>query len=177
MAILEKAYAKFNVFHGNIDGGDPLEAVAQLTNMPAQSYSTNEQTVEELFGIIHQADSKKWFMAGSCTTPMEGLTSGHAYTILDALLLTDNYGQQWNLIKMRNPWGSEGYNGPWSDKDHARWTDQLKAEVGHTHADDGIFLLPVDIFYKAFKYYKVAMYEEQWENNWETQAWAKTAAD
>lgn len=165
MSILEKAYAKFNVFFGNIDGGDPVEAIAQLTNMPIRQYGPGDNNIDQLFDVIHQADSKKWFMAASCTKSMEGLTSAHVYTILDAVKLTDNVGKQWNLIKMRNPWGSEGYNGPWSDKDHARWTDDLKAQVGHTHADDGVFLLPVETFFEAMKYFKVAMYEEKWENN------------
>jgi len=47
---------------------------------------------------------------------------------------------------MRNPWGSEGYNGAWSDGDSRRWTEENKRIVGHTKADDGIFFLPVEIF-------------------------------
>lgn len=43
------------------------------------------------------------------------------------LKLTDQNGKEWDLLKMRNPWGSEGYSGPWSDKDHARWTVEMKA--------------------------------------------------
>lgn len=32
------------------------------------------------------------------------------------------------LAKMRNPWGSEGYKGKWSDKD-PNWTAAMKAQV------------------------------------------------
>lgn len=46
-----------------------------------------------------------------------GVAYMHAYTMLDTLTLSN--GQR--LIKMRNPWGSETYNGPWGD-DSAKWT-------------------------------------------------------
>lgn len=61
---------------------------------------------------------------------------------------------------MRNPWGSEEYDGPWSDKDTERWTPELKAQLGHTHADDGIFMVPIDIFRKAFRSYDITMYKD-----------------
>lgn len=47
-----------------------------------------------------------------------GICSGHAYTVLSVLTLSD--GTQ--LLKIRNPWGTENYNGPWSDKSEL-WTE------------------------------------------------------
>jgi hypothetical protein len=93
--------------------------------MPADTFKIAEQGVDEIFRLINEANDKDWIAVGACTKTMEGLTSGHAYTMLGALKLTDDTGKEWNLIKMRNPWGSEGYNGPWSDKDD-RWTDTIK---------------------------------------------------
>merc|ERR1712195_233562 len=40
--------------------------------------------------------------------------------------MTMNDGTQ--LIKMRNPWGSEWYTGPWSDNSY-QWNNQNRAEV------------------------------------------------
>ena len=77
----------------------------------------------------------------------------------------------WNLIKMRNPWGSEGYNGPWNDKDHRRWTDSMKSKAGHTNADDGVFFLPVETFHVAFSHYYVGMYQD-----WKTSTWTNSKA-
>jgi len=34
--ILEKAYAKFNVNHSNINGGTPMESFRDLTGMPVE---------------------------------------------------------------------------------------------------------------------------------------------
>lgn len=56
--------------------------------------------------------------AGGETPFTFGLTSGHAYSLLDIVDLEDGP----TLVKMRNPWSSEKYNGPWSDSD-SRWTD------------------------------------------------------
>jgi hypothetical protein len=42
MPILEKAYAKFNVFYGNMDGGTPVQAMKDLTGMPAYTYNVRD---------------------------------------------------------------------------------------------------------------------------------------
>ena len=47
---------------------------------------------------------------------------GHAYTLLSAAQLTLSNGQQVNLVKLRNPWGSGEWKGDWSDKSPL-WTD------------------------------------------------------
>jgi len=170
MPILEKAYAKFNVFYANMDGGTPLQSIQDLTNMPAIRYTSSEQSTDELFRIIHEADQNDWILVGACQRSYQGLTAGHAYTILGAMKVKDDNGMEWNLIKMRNPWASEGYTGPWSDKDHSRWTDEMKRKVGHSHADDGIFLVPVDTFRIAYTFYYVGMYQD-----WKTTTWTNTS--
>lgn len=38
MPILEKAYAKYNVFYANINGGTPLQSFRDLTGMPTKRY-------------------------------------------------------------------------------------------------------------------------------------------
>jgi len=56
-----------------------------------------------------------------------GLIAGHAYTLIDTAVYNGE-----NLVKVRNPWGSEHFNGPWSDKDTTRWTAAAKSALGHT---------------------------------------------
>lgn len=53
------------------------------------------------------------------------------------------------LAKMRNPCGSEGYKGKWSDKD-PNWTAAMKAQVNLVQADDGIFWMPYENMLKYF---------------------------
>lgn len=96
-------------------------------------------------------------MSAACATTVQGLQSAHAYTILDTVQLTDKDGKQWDLMKMRNPWASETYSGAWSDVD-GRWTEDLRRQVGHSKADDGVFFLPINTFKAAFPNYYIGMY-------------------
>jgi len=53
-----------------------------------------------------------------------GMPTGHCYTAVAAYTLTNSTGS-YNLIKIRNPWGSDGldtYTGPWNDLDTSNWT-------------------------------------------------------
>jgi len=42
---------------------------------------------------------------------MDGLQYSHAYTLIDLVVLSDGT----KLVKMRNPYGKEQYEGEWSD--------------------------------------------------------------
>jgi len=65
-------------------------------------------------------------MTASCTYSNDGLIAAHAYTVLDSLELKDTSGNSVvKLLKIRNPWGREEYNGPWNDND-SRWTDHYR---------------------------------------------------
>jgi len=101
------------------------------------------------------ADKRDWAMAAGCTHEHAGLITGHAYSILGAIKLSTGD----KLLKIRNPWAREEYNGPFRDDDPA-WTDALKKEAGLVAADDGVFHIPVADFYKAFTTYTVAMYQD-----------------
>jgi len=51
-----------------------------------------------------------------------GLAPGHAHTIVSAHILRNSLGGVVaRLYRIRNPWGSDSYTGPWSDND-SRWT-------------------------------------------------------
>lgn len=63
-------------------------------------------------------------MVAACINKVFGLSNMHAYSILDALVLTKDGKPYQKLIKMRNPWGTESYNGDWSD-DSNLWTDDF----------------------------------------------------
>ena len=136
--ILEKAYAKFNQNYAQLSGGSPEQSLRELTGMPVETYHTHDQSDDELFATISNADVKDFTMTANCMNDHSNLTRGHAYTMLGAIKLST--GQY--LIKMRNPWGTEKYSGPWNDDDE-RWTPTLLQEAGHIRADDGIFYMPI----------------------------------
>ena len=87
---------------------------------------------DNAFDTIHTYNQRNFPMTAGCCktagTPLPGKTetlgrhgiiSGHAYTLLDTAVVN---GTQ--IIKMRNPWDSESYNGPWSDSDTEKWTPE-----------------------------------------------------
>jgi nucleoside phosphorylase len=65
---------------------------------------------------VEYNDAGHIIMAGTAggsdtTTNAFGLVQGHAYNVLDLLVLSN--GQR--LVKMQNPWSAELYFGDWSD--------------------------------------------------------------
>lgn len=45
--------------------------------------------------------------------------------------------------------GIETYDGPYSDSS-SKWTHQLKMEVKHNEADDGVFFVPIEVYKSEF---------------------------
>jgi len=172
MPILEKAYAKYSAFYANMNGGTPIQSFRDLTGMPIIRYDSRGQTTEKLFEIIEEADKKDWVLTAACDVAIQGLQNGHAYTILGYARLTDpEDGTDWDLLKMRNPWGNEGYTGAWSDKD-SRWNAKNKSAVDHVDANDGIFYLPVETFRQAMHKYFEGMYQD-----WHVKRWSVSSTD
>ena len=66
LPILEKAYAKFNSFYANLNGGLPEQALREMSGMPTIRYNSNSQSESELFAIVNTADKKHWVMTASC---------------------------------------------------------------------------------------------------------------
>ena len=65
------------------------------------------------------------------------------------------------LLKIRNPWGEELYNGKWSDSDY-NWTDDLRAEVKAKQKNDGIFFMQLEDFLYYFEGTTVNFNIENW---------------
>ena len=107
-------------------------------------------------------------MAAACLKDAYGLENNHAYTMLDAIVLTKAGQPYKKLVKMRNPWGTEAYTGPWRDGD-VEWTPELRAQAGLVQKDDGIFYMPFDAFRNAFTQYSIAMFQE-WKTDQKTMA-------
>jgi hypothetical protein len=166
--IIEKAYAKLNVNYKNIVGGNPLQAFRVLTNMPGKahtvrSYGSNtsgiKMTPDQIFDIIDASDKNGFLMTASCDISWNNMVSGHAFTILSAHTLMKDGAVYKKLIKIRNPWSSERYTGPWSDSD-TRWTADFKSQVGLVVANDGTFFIDSADFHKAYYTFAVVHYKD-----------------
>ena len=84
--------------------------------------------------------------SGGDETPIgNGLHAGHAYSINKTVTTSAGH----TLVQLRNPWGSHEWLGAWNDKD-PRWTEALKAEVGQTDKEDGMFWMSIEDFASSF---------------------------
>ena len=111
---------------------------------------------EELFMKMCAWDDQNYIMgagtkSGSDKNSTDGLVDGHAYSVIE--VVNDVADTEFDMIKMRNPWGAGGEleDNYWGDHgqgwtDHPEITDALKP----THADDGIFWVCKQDF---FRYY------------------------
>lgn len=80
-----------------------------------------------------------------------GLAMSHAYAILAAFEMTSG-STTYQMLMLRNPWGTTGYSGTWKNSDRA-WTDALVAQVPYsidprTSHNQGIFVMDIQRFRK-----------------------------
>jgi hypothetical protein len=157
--LLEKAFAKVNGTWESIIAGDPRHSINALTGAPATNYDHQDRgfgskTAEEIFDIIKAAETAGNMVSASTASSaggntdrsLNGITQDHVYTVLGCIEVD---GQK--LIRIRNPWGYEFYQGPWFDSDSLRWTDALKSQVNYVNDNDGIFFIDFETFHSEFE--------------------------
>ena len=114
-----------------------------------------ELSEEELFERLCHWDDNSFIMgcgtgAGSDTNTTDGIVDGHAYSLLTCK--NDVAGTEVDLLQMRNPHGKgEITDGKWGD-DGPGWKEspQVEAELKPVKADDGIFWVSKEEFFKHF---------------------------
>ena len=112
-AIMEKAFAKRYGNYEHIIGGQPSEAIRTLTGAPSISYLHEEKDADALWELLTVHDDSDDFI--TCGTEnaddeqrgLAGLAKGHSHTVLGTMKLSDGK----RLVKIRNPWGAEGFAG------------------------------------------------------------------
>lgn len=144
--LIEKAFAKFRGNYQHLNGGDARFGVDHLVPGPSERYgisNDNSLSADDLWEKLLHADSNNDVIqtgfGGKADIGKVGLTGGHAYTLLGVEQLST--GER--LVKVRNPWGSEGFTGDWSDGS-SKWTDKAKQEVSFEKANDGTFYMSVE---------------------------------
>ena len=129
-ALVEKAFAKYYGNYTRTVAGLMADAVSALNGSPAESISHGWLTADNIWDRILEAkreDASDGKVADIVTggskncgshdnTTANGVACSHAYSILDTHVLTNAAGDvHAKLLKVRNPWGTERYGGPWSD--------------------------------------------------------------
>ena len=152
--ILEKAWAKLHGSYERIEAGFAHNVMRDMTGAPSYDLEVDQ---EGLFDTILEYDKKDYMMAasaGSTEASAEmleelGLVALHSYGLLAATVIKDQFGDDVQLVQLRNPWGDFEWTGDWGDNSDC-WTDALKKEVGlDANANDGSFWMS----WTDFSYY------------------------
>jgi len=106
---------------------------------------------DEFFQMLADWDNNNYLMgagshAGSDSdTSDTGVVQGHAYTILQ--VKPNVAGSGFDLMQLRNPWGTGEWSGDWSDSS-GLWDEhpEVKEACGFEAADDGLFWITYDDF-------------------------------
>ena len=143
--LIEKAMAKDYGTYAAMEGGFSHTGVASILGSPGRFLNHRGFEIDQLWRLFQNGDKR-----GDMINTMprcEGLTKEvgliciHAYTVIGPYELSNGV----RLVKVRNPWATEGYHGDWSDKSEL-WTDELRAEVGAVVSNDGVFFMTIDDF-------------------------------
>lgn len=168
--ILEKAAGKYYGFYWNMNGGWMSEALYIFTGMPNTEFNSASLTTDQIFARLTEWDQKNYIMTGAvnCETGIDkfNLVCGHAYTVLGTKVAPN--GQK--LVQLRNPWGTEQYTGPWNDNDTVNMTPEVKAALGYTSANDGIFFMRIEDFKPFVNSVVTALYQD-WKTSVVQEKW------
>lgn len=177
--LLEKLWAKATGNYEMSISGWPTEAIRFLTGAPSYSYYVSSYTsniATTFWGFITAGAASNYILTAStpasttgATFNTVGLVNGHAYTVETYVTLTCTNGTTIQLVKLRNPWGSDAnYIGSWSDYD-TTWNT-----AGQTYATqaswvnntaDGVFFININDFITYYQALVVSMYNSGYVNS------------
>ncbi|XP_017281705.1 calpain-5 isoform X2 [Kryptolebias marmoratus] len=174
-ALLEKAYAKLNGCYEALEGGNTAEALIDFTggvseplSLDCRALSLHSDQRKTLFQTLSKVHEHKSLITCSIR-PAEGetvesvlecgLVRGHAYGItavrkarlVERLLRTGGASRLF-LVRMRNPWGTTDWRGPWSQGSE-QWQQLSRAErekMGLIVRDVGEFWMDFQDFCRYF---------------------------
>ncbi len=152
--LLEKAYAKYEGGFSNILGGLMYPELQWLTGaLTREIYASDIDCWNE---ILNACKNRNILVTGSHigtgnhnNKSPNGISNGHAYSILDAKEYRKNE-KNIRLLKLRNPWGHTEWLGEFSDSSPL-WTNELKEFFEYKESkEDGVFFMPFEDFPKEF---------------------------
>ena len=156
--ILEKIWAKCNKSYEDIIRGNSSDAFEFLTPAPFDIYYHTQDISNSLFKIIQEASDNNEIILADITETKNtnldtlskmGLITNHAYSVIGTAVLRKPNGNEIQLIKMKNIWGTNEWIGDWSDKS-LKWTQEFKQAVGLKEKEDGIFWMSYDDYLQFY---------------------------
>lgn len=92
--------------------------------------------------------NKKYYMS-------KGLYSGHSYAIVTIADVVASNGQKYKILKLRNPWINEKWEGEWSEK-CPLWTEKLRKKLNYTEENNEFWISVQDLmgYFECMNIYK-----------------------
>ena len=108
---------------------------------------------------IESLNNKKLKIANKKYYMSNGLYSGHNYAIVTIREVIDSQGNKDRIIKLRNPWMGEIWEGKWSHNSDL-WTDELRSILAYNPAENGHSEFWMDLksfmsYFETLNVYKV----------------------
>jgi len=156
--ILEKAWAKCNKSYEDIIPGNSADAFQFLTPAPYDTYYHTQDIGATLFKTIQDANKEKYIILADITETKNtnldtlsklGLITNHAYSVIGTAVLKKPNGNEIQLLKMKNMWGTNEWIGDWSDQS-LKWTQEFKKAVGLQNKEDGVFWMSYDDYLQFY---------------------------
>lgn len=185
LPLMEKAYAKIHGDYAAIEGGVTQEAIEDLTGGVGTCFQTSRiLSKDRLWKQLLNKD-KEFLFGLSSSSPdysddqsKNGLTLGHAYSVLGATEEVGEDGKTIRLVKIRNPWGRRSWmgfgewDGPWSDGSK-EWSPYWMTKLDHRFGDDGVFWMTYSDMLKKFSTIdRTRLFDKEWHV---VQAWTSVS--
>ena len=171
VSLIEKAWAKINGSYIRIGtGGFSNEAFDVLTEAYTEHISIPrdfDKIKDELWRKLDQAIKRNYVVClgtyGDDNLEEKGLVSGHAYTLINIYIVKTKSGIE-KVVKLRNPYGDEEYNGRWGDNDSV-WNEnkEFKKKFNYLNKVDGIFHMPYEVMLRCFAVIDIAKLEDNYK--------------
>ncbi|MCP9264424.1 Calpain-D [Dirofilaria immitis] len=161
VSLIEKALAKILGCYAKLPAGRTLEGLAILTGAPCTLVDLESYTDHDLVWAHLLSMREAGFIMGcSCGGGSRyvdeaefrsvGLQIRHAYSLLDV----KEYNHQ-RVVRLRNPWGSFTWNGPWCDT-WSGWDASSRRILLPDGPEAGAFWMPFADFMQRFDSVEVA---------------------
>ena len=156
--LFEKAWAKCNKSYEDIIPGNSADAIQFLTPAPYDTYFHTQEISASLFKTIQDASDKNHIILADITETKNtnldtlskmGLITNHAYSVIGTAVLKKPNGNEIQLLKMKNIWGTNEWIGDWSDQS-LKWTQEFKKAVGLQNKEDGVFWMSYDDYLQFY---------------------------
>lgn len=151
-SLLEKAYAKIKGGYSNLCLSNVQEVMLAFTGNRAQEYKISRVKESETFRKIRDAIKGDNLVCAKSKNDDDiekvGIVGGVYYSILKA----DKYLNKYQLVQLRNTWGSTEWIGKFSDYDDI-WENEknLVTACKFKKKEDGIFFMIINDFHKYFE--------------------------